>query len=411
MGIKAQALQIVRRLHHAGHVAYFAGGWVRDHLMNLPHDDIDIATSATPEQVQALFERAIMVGASFGVVMIPVDGHSFEVASFRKEGLYVDGRRPEFVDFASPEEDAERRDFTINGMFYDPENEQVIDYVGGRKDIKSQIIRAIGDPSERFREDRLRMIRAVRFSACLGFPIESGTREAIAVYAKSLFPAVSVERIWQEFKKIGGYPAMGWALKNLLELGLLEVIFPSLEGMDVHTLQSRTAAYEHFPPQCPSILYLMELFQDQTLKEHLAICRFLRIPNEAIAWVEFTESVRQMVMREEEQVHIPEVAEWVSVYADSRFSVALSVVAARLNIEGLIPEHEERIHLLAPHIKRRRERTPLITSDMLKNKGIVPGKRMGELLQMAERYAVNSDLSCAKTVLEYLQSSALWSAP
>lgn len=410
MGIKALAMQIVRRLHNAGHVAYFAGGWVRDYLLGKVQDDIDIATSATPEEVQALFDRALMVGASFGVVMVLLEGHSFEVASFRKEGLYVDGRRPESVDFATPEEDAERRDFTINGMFYDPETETVIDYVNGQEDLKRGVIRAIGNPSERFREDRLRMIRAVRFSACLGFPVEEQTREAILEYAHRLFPSVSVERVWQEFKKMGGYPSIGRALMSLWELDLLQVIFPGLGMFTKEQILKRVAVFEEFPENTPTILYIMELFHQQDLEEQVEVARFLKVSNEAIAWIEFTEKVRYLVSREEEKVKVPEMVEWVHLYADKRFFIALHVIAARMKIEGLIPEHEERIHALAPHVQRRRDRKPLVNSQMLKERGISPGKKMGDLLSLAESLAINEDLHCAPTILEHLKSSSLWSS-
>src|SRR6185437_5720237 len=163
------ATHIVKRLVEAGHLAYFAGGWVRDFLLNHPSDDIDIATSASVEEIQALFPKTIPVGIAFGIVIVVEKGHQFEVATFRKDRGYVDGRRPTGIDPASPEEDAQRRDFTLNGMFYDPLQKKVLDFVSGQEDLKKGIIRAIGNPHERFLEDRLRMMRAVRYGTRFGF--------------------------------------------------------------------------------------------------------------------------------------------------------------------------------------------------------------------------------------------------
>ncbi len=173
------AREMVARLRSDGHVAYFAGGCVRDLLRGETPKDIDIATDARPEAVQKIFPRTYAVGAHFGVIVVLEGGFQFEVATFRSDGAYLDGRRPTEVHFATAEEDAARRDFTINGMFFDPTTEQVIDFVGGRADLEARLVRAIGDPGERFAEDRLRMLRAVRFATVLGFEIEATTWEAL----------------------------------------------------------------------------------------------------------------------------------------------------------------------------------------------------------------------------------------
>nr|MBA2431960.1 CCA tRNA nucleotidyltransferase [Chthoniobacterales bacterium] len=162
--LHAVAARLVRRLRDAGFTAYYAGGSVRDLVRGEQPKDIDIATDARPEQVQKLFARTYAVGAHFGVIVVLEEGLQFEVATFRSDGAYVDGRRPEAVTFSTAEEDAARRDFTINGMFFDPVCEEVIDFVGGRADLEARVIRAIGKPAQRFAEDRLRMLRAVRFA-------------------------------------------------------------------------------------------------------------------------------------------------------------------------------------------------------------------------------------------------------
>src|SRR6266567_5849370 len=169
------ARTIAAKLREHGHIAYFAGGCVRDVVRKLAPKDIDIASDARPEEVQKLFPRTYAVGAHFGVIVVLENGFQFEVATFRSDDVYFDGRRPSEVHFSSPEEDARRRDFTINGMFFDPVKNEVIDFVGGRADLKAKMIRAIGDPAQRFAEDRLRMLRAIRFATVLEFEIENET--------------------------------------------------------------------------------------------------------------------------------------------------------------------------------------------------------------------------------------------
>ena len=154
-----QARIIVETLHRAGFLAYYAGGWVRDFLLNHPSDDIDIATNAPPETVQALFSHTVPIGIAFGIILVIQEGHTYEVATFRQDFDYQDGRRPARIQFSTAAEDAKRRDFTINGLFYDPVREEILDYINGREDIRAGIIRAIGNPHERIKEDRLRMIR------------------------------------------------------------------------------------------------------------------------------------------------------------------------------------------------------------------------------------------------------------
>ena len=228
--MQSSARAIVARLREAGHVAYFAGGCVRDLLRGVGAKDIDIATDARPETVQKLFPRTYAVGAHFGVIVVLQDGLQFEVATFRSDGAYVDGRRPTAVTFATAEEDAARRDFTINGMFLDPTNEKVIDFVGGRADLEARVIRAIGDATQRFAEDRLRMLRAVRFATTLDFQIEEATWNAL-VAASPTISEISAERIREELVRIFLSPhrARGWDLLDAS--GLMRVVLPELDAM------------------------------------------------------------------------------------------------------------------------------------------------------------------------------------
>ncbi len=229
------ALEVVRRLRDAGHQALWAGGCVRDTLLGLEPDDYDVATNARPEEVRRLFRRTIAVGASFGVIEVlgPKVNNEIlhvQVATFRVEGDYSDGRRPDRVEFSTAEQDVQRRDFTINGLLYDPLAEQVIDYVDGQSDLKARILRAIGDPRERFREDKLRMLRAVRFAARFDLTIDPATQTAIQEMASQI-RVVSAERIAEEFRKMLMYRRRARAVQTLWQLGLVAPLLPELLPM------------------------------------------------------------------------------------------------------------------------------------------------------------------------------------
>jgi len=228
------ALEVVLRLRRAGFQALWAGGCVRDLLLGLVPVDYDVATDATPEQVMlSLPFRAITVGISFGVVRIRhprMHGIEVEVATFRSDSAYVDGRRPAAVVFSSPELDAARRDFTINGMFMDPESSQVIDYVGGLDDLRNQVLRAIGDPAERFREDKLRLLRAIRFAARFNLEIEPNTLQSLRAMAGEVV-VVSPERIAQELRRMLVHENRAQAMNMALEVGLVAAILPPLVDM------------------------------------------------------------------------------------------------------------------------------------------------------------------------------------
>lgn len=223
------AVEVVSRLREAGYLALFAGGCVRDLLMGEEPSDFDVATDARPEDVIRLFRRTVPVGVSFGVVRVlgPRPAGEVEVATFRSDGAYLDGRHPESVRFSTAEEDASRRDFTINGMFFDPVNESVIDYVGGRDDLARRVVRAIGDPAERFREDKLRLLRAVRFAARFDFALEPETRAAVAAMSDQI-RVVAVERVADELRKMLVHDSRARALTMALELGLLAEVMPPL---------------------------------------------------------------------------------------------------------------------------------------------------------------------------------------
>jgi tRNA nucleotidyltransferase/poly(A) polymerase len=221
------ARKIIRELQEAGHEAYFAGGCVRDYLRGVAPKDYDIATSARPDQILKLYPRGDTIGAHFGVVLVRCGGHHFEIATFREDGAYSDGRRPESVTFSTSEADARRRDFTINGMFYDPVGDRLIDHVGGEDDLHRGLIRAIGAPRERFEEDYLRLLRAIRFATLLDFEIEPATWSALRSAADRI-TLISPERIREELDRLWLDSARLRGFDLLVESGLMLAILPEI---------------------------------------------------------------------------------------------------------------------------------------------------------------------------------------
>jgi poly(A) polymerase len=224
---RATAAKIVARLQGAGFAAFWVGGCVRDFLLGRAPQDFDIATDAKPEQVEELFRKTIPVGKKFGVLIVVENGIQFQIATFRAEADYQDGRRPGKVVFANAEADAARRDFTVNGLFYDPLTEKIHDWVGGEKDLRAKIIRTIGQPEARFGEDHLRLLRAVRFAAQLDFEIEAATLAAVQKLAPKI-KLISAERVRDELLKLFRPPHAGRGLRLLRDSGLLEPILPEL---------------------------------------------------------------------------------------------------------------------------------------------------------------------------------------
>jgi len=227
---RQEATRIVLRLRSAGYEAYFVGGCVRDSVMGVIPEDYDIVTSALPDQVMALFNRTVAIGAKFGVVAVVVEGHSYEVATFRSDDVYIDGRRPSDVHFTCAKEDVFRRDFTVNGLLMDPVTGEITDYVDGIADIGEKIIRTIGDPDQRFQEDHLRMLRAIRFTANLNFDLDSSTQSAIAKNVAEI-KTISAERLYDELGKL---LTRGGALRGvelMAQTGMLREILPEVDAM------------------------------------------------------------------------------------------------------------------------------------------------------------------------------------
>lgn len=225
------AQHVVRRLREAGHTAYWAGGCVRDMLLGKLPRDYDIATDAVPDAIQAIFPHSCEVGKSFGVMIVPCDGFTFETATFRQDHGIHDGRHPAAISFSTPEEDAARRDFTVNAMFFDPVDNTLHDFVNGRADLDARRLRCVGEPDRRFEEDHLRLLRAIRFATTLEFEIEPATAAAIIRHAPSI-ARISIERIRDEFTRtLLEARRPGQALRILDELGLLPVFLPEVSAL------------------------------------------------------------------------------------------------------------------------------------------------------------------------------------
>jgi poly(A) polymerase len=408
---RALATTIVRKLANEGYTAYFAGGWVRDLLMGHPSDDIDIATDAPPEIVLDLFPHTLAIGISFGVVVILSEGHQFEVATFRRDLGYKNGRSPEAVELATPYEDALRRDFTINGMFYDPIEDIIHDFVHGAEDIKRRVIKTIGNPYERFYEDRLRMIRAVRFAARFEFIIDEETQEAIRSNANTLLPAVAMERIWQEFVKMCKYPHFDKALIEMHRLQLLQEIFPELQDVHLNEIKKRVFPFSTIPKETPPILYLMMLFPNIARDEGEDLCRMLKISVAEMKMAQFLIFCRKCV-KSEDELKLVDSVEWVHLYASPLAKICLNIVAESLDKNEkklFLDKHQQRAQELQAHVQRIVEKKPLITASNLISQGLSEGKKMGLLLKEAERIAILENINDEQELLKRLKLTPLWS--
>jgi len=399
------AKELCRTLHDAGHVAYFAGGYVRDLLLGIPSQDIDIATDADPDEIVALFPDHVLVGAHFGVVLVMIGPFQFEVATFRKDLAYKDGRHPEEVVLKStPREDAARRDFTINGMFYDPETAIVIDYVGGRVDLERKIIRTIGSPHERFLEDRLRMLRAVRFAARFTFALAEETSAAIRELAPCLIPAVSMERIWLEFTKMREDGHFVRALRDLFDLGLLGTIFPPLQLISRDEFQKRISHFASFSKQVPSILFIVELFENKDSEYVRALPQYLKISNIESAWIETMLTIRSRPLESLEPYDL------AYLFANKHFEICFDVILTKMAPEERARTIEWYTHqkdALEFFVHRIRRKEPLVRSEDLAALGVVPGKEMGRLLKVCEKMSINNNIKEKETIVQKLLETDL----
>lgn len=398
------ALEVITTLKNAGYIAYFAGGWVRDHLLNHPSDDIDIATNATPDIIQALFAKTIPVGINFGIVIVVIDKHEFEVATFRRDLEYQDGRRPSKIEYTEEKEDAKRRDFTINGLFYDPIEKKLFDYVEGKVDLEHKLIKAIGNPHERISEDRLRMIRAIRYATRFSFTIEKKTKEAILAHNTELFPHVAIERVYQELNKMHSYNTLRPSFLMLHQYGLLQAIFIDLKYITYEDLEKRLRPLSYFPEKSPLIAGLLVLFDSFTEEQANFLSDFLKLSNKERSFALFFCHALVFINNSHEGV------DFARFYANPFSKICLEVIGALNpeNKEAFLLDHVRKRNSLLPHIERMEQKTPLIQAKDLENVGIKPSPKMGALLKEAERIAVNQNLSDKKMIIEGLKNSTFW---
>jgi poly(A) polymerase len=426
------AREVAARLRAAGHIAYFAGGCVRDMVRGLAAKDFDIATDATPEVVQKIFPHTYAVGAHFGVVVVVENGLNFEVATFRSDGAYLDHRHPADVRFSSPEEDAKRRDFTINGMFFDPEKNEVIDFVGGRTDLDAKLVRAIGDPAARFTEDRLRMLRAVRFATVLDYKIDNPTWDALVASATSI-NEISAERIREELLKIFLSPnrVRGWDLLD--QSGLLRTILPELDAMKgclqpeqfhpegdvfVHT----RLMLELLPEKVSTPLVLSVLFHDVAKPVTATVDETGRIrfnEHDRIG-AAMTESIMERLRFSRAEIDVVvEMVRQHMVFKDvPKMRVAkLKRFMARPTFEEELELH--RVDCASSHkmmdnyeflLQKREEFAnepiippPLVRGDDLIALGMKPGPEFGEILEAVETRQLEGALKDREQALDWIK--------
>lgn len=367
------AIKIIKRLHSKGYEALLAGGCVRDMLLGRRAKDYDVATDARPKDVIKLFKRTLKVGAKFGVVIILIEDKQIEVATFRTETDYVDGRHPSAVKFATAAEDATRRDFTINGMFYNPLNREVIDYVGGQVDLKKQRIRTIGKAQERFGEDYLRMLRAVRFSAQLDFAIEPKTFSAVRRNAKNI-TKISGERIAMELEGILVSPNRSAGMKLLIKSGLAKEIFPGFtskkEELAVRVLGKLRKKID-FP------LGLAALFAGCTTKFALDSCKLLKLSRNQTKHIKFLLSNRDKLF--DKEMSLAQLKMLVSeAYFEDLYELQKAIQKGQRKSISALVNLRKRINALGDiELKPK----PLLDGYDLMRLGATAGPSLGQLAQ------------------------------
>ena len=381
------ALNIVRRLHDRGHVALFAGGCVRDMLLGRTPADYDVATDAEPDRIVGLFRRTRKVGEQFGVILVKQGRWWIEVARFRKDLDYTDGRHPTSVVFSSPQEDAQRRDFTINGMFFDPMRDEVIDYVGGRDDLARCLVRAIGQPEQRFGEDSLRMLRAVRFAAWLSFAIDPLTQAAIAHHAADI-TRVSTERIREELEKMLADANRARAVTLAADCGLLDSLWPDADWSPDRTRHA-VDTLTHLPAEASSTLGLAGLLGSYPAEQVNRICRDLACSNRQ-------RTTTVWLVDHQESLTTPEHlsrADLKQLMAKPAFADLLALFKARLVATERALEPYETIRDRADAIPADAVAPPpLLTGEDLIAMGCTPGPEFGPTLDAVYCAQLNEEI-------------------
>ena len=370
------AIKVIKHLQRSGFQALLAGGCVRDMLLRRRAKDHDVATDAQPQDVIKLFKRTLKVGAKFGVVIVLIEGQQVEVATFRTETDYTDGRHPGSVEFTTAAEDAGRRDFTINGMFYDPLRKEVIDYVDGQADLKSRIVRTIGRPAERFGEDYLRMLRAVRFSTQLDFAIESSTWSAVCGNAKKI-AKISGERIAMELEGILAGPNRAVGASMFIESGLAEAVFP---GLHCEPVESAVSILGQLRRKVDFALALACFFDGCQTEFAVRSCRVLKLSRNRNKHIKFLLTNRGKLL--DERMSLAELKKILAQpYFWDLYELQRAIQKAkghgRKSIAALI-SLRKRINALGD-VELQPE--PLLNGHDLIRLGAVPGPALGQLAE------------------------------
>lgn len=402
-----EAHRIIATLRDAGFVAYLAGGCVRDALLGKPPKDYDVATNATPAAIRDVFgkSKTLAFGASFGVIgVLPPrrQGHDdpqretiepTEVATFRSDGIYSDGRRPDSVHFGDAKHDALRRDFTINGLFYDPQSDEVIDYVGGEIDLNAGILRTIGDPLERFGEDKLRMLRAVRFATTLGFEIDDATNMAIIEHADDI-SVVSGERIGAEMRRVLASSTAATGLRHLNACGLERVVLPEIESVDLGRFEALTQHLTSgdFPTALAALLVVLE----HPLESLRAIARRWRLSNEEVRMASAAQSLWATIV----DAHALPWSTVQPVLIDRDAAMIIQLAAAIVRADNA----DDRGVALASEAllwaAEKLDPPPLLTGDDLHELGVPSGPQYRTILQSIRDAQLDGKISTRQQAIE-----------
>ena len=409
------AIEVVRRLNEAGYEALWAGGCVRDLLLEQDPKDYDVATSARPEQVRSLFgsRRTLAVGAAFGVIIVlgkDAEAGQIEVATFRNDAQYSDGRRPDAVTYSTAKEDAARRDFTINGMFYDPVKDQVIDYVGGQADLDRSLIRAIGDADARIGEDKLRMLRAIRFAARLNFAIESATESAIARHASEL-TVVSGERMTAEMHKTLETPGREMAVRTWAETGLLRVLLPDLAArwpQDADRVGALLRAVDPTPWTAALAACLLPLAQSQAGTQALDkisgdLKQRLKFSNDDLEQLKFALHA-QAVLADCTRLPWSQLQPWL---IHENIEVARQLMQARAACGEIDRETLDCVNHKLSLPAEQLNPTPLIDGQVLQSLGLKPGPRFKALLNQVRAAQLDGQLASSTEAVEWIRTAVI----
>ncbi|MGI9519133.1 MAG: CCA tRNA nucleotidyltransferase [Pirellulaceae bacterium] len=398
------AVEVARRLQEAGFEALWAGGCVRDQLLGSEPKDYDVATSATPDQIRELFgrKRTLAIGAAFGVITVlgPKSAGNVEVATFRQDAEYSDGRHPDAVRFSTSEMDAQRRDFTINGVFFDPIAEQVIDYVNGQQDLRQQVVRAIGRPELRIAEDKLRMLRAVRFAATLEFQLEQQTLQTIREHAPEIH-VVSAERIAGELHRMLVHPTRRRAVELLGESGLLTEILPVTQSLQDDTSQMDQTMSRLEQLSQPTLAVVLAVLLEAVIQpgDMVTLCRNLRLSNE-------TASTAEWILQSSPLLAQADRLPWSTVQpllVDSRINQALQFVEARKLEPGFSTAPGEFCRRQLQRPATELNPPMLVTGDDLREHGFQPGPDFASTLREIRRAQLDQEISSADEAMQIAQ--------